>query len=422
MRFTTLFKPALRAEGSARVTLAWAANPPLAFHRARKPCQYRPFLQTVLLVFHVCCFLLFIYVLARLVTPLPLSWTCRGLIGLVLLLGAMNRLIFQVVFGNMFSPELPGGLLLVAGVIMGAVLFMAGLALIADIAALATAATRGREAAKRWLGRSRPVILGFSAVLGICAAYNGQKAPQINHVQVALQDLPHELEGTRVVQLSDLHISRLLGKRWLEDVVNRTNALEPDVIVITGDLIDGYVASRDSEMDPLRDLRATHGVFVSMGNHEYYFDYKAWSAKFRALGLQVLVNEHVTLERKGKQLVIAAVTDEAAETFGGEGPSTASAMEGVESAQTTILLRHRPTGILESQQRGVDLQLSGHTHGGMILGVERVVAAANDGLVSGMYQRGGTKIYVSNGTGIWNGFPLRLGRPAEIAEFTLSGP
>ncbi len=303
---------------------------------------------------------------------------------------------------------------------MGAVLFMAAMAFISDVIGLAMAATRGRDAARHWLGRMRPANIAISLVLCTCAAYNGQKAPQINHVHVGIAGLPRELEGMRVVHLSDLHLSRLLGRRWLQDVVDRTNALHPHVVVISGDLIDGYVAARGTELDPIKDLRATHGVFVSLGNHEYYFDHNAWSEKFASLGLRVLVNEHVAVGRDSSRLVIAAVADEAAGSFGGELPSTAKALEGVAASEPVILLRHRPSGVLDSQRFGVDLQLSGHTHGGMILGVDRVVAAANGGLVSGMYQRGGTRIYVNNGTGVWNGFPLRLGRPAEIAELTLS--
>ncbi len=373
-------------------------------------------------MFHLYCFLLYAYVLIRLVLPLQIAWPCRVVLGAILLVGAMNRLLCQLLFGNMFSPEMPAGIILAAGALMGAVLFMAALSLFADVIALILFAARRGQWAQRWLHQVRPLVLIIAGGLGVLAAYNGQKAPHITHVDIVLEDLAPPLDGLRVVQLSDLHVSALLGRRWLQEVVSQTNALKPDVVVITGDLIDGYVAARSSDLDPLQQLRATRGVYVSLGNHEYYFDHQAWSNRFNALGLEILVNRHVRLGPAGRELVIAAVADEAAATFGAQVPNAAKALQGVSPDQPIVLLRHRPTGIAESQQYGVDLQLSGHTHGGMISGVDLVVAAANDGLVSGMYQRGDTAVYVNNGTGIWNGFPLRLGRPAEITCFTLRAP
>jgi len=370
-------------------------------------------------VFHAYCFLLFAYVAVRVIYPIRVPLTYRIVALSVLLIGSMNRLLSQVSFGDMFSPELPGWIVLAAGAVMGAVLFMAALGMLADLAALLLLVSQGKGVAKQWLLRARPFVVGIALPLAAIAAYNGQKAPQVNEVEVQIEHLPKELDGLRLVQLSDLHVSRLLGKKWLHEVVVRANALNPDVIVITGDLIDGYVPARDFDISPLSELRPKKGVFVSLGNHEYYFDHRAWTRKFQTQGLYVLINEHVFIRQGGKHLVLAAVSDEAAEKAGAEMPDLRKALDGVSPAEPIVLLRHRPNGAADSQKLGVDLQLAGHTHGGMILGVDRVVAIANDGLVSGMYRRGGTNIYVNNGTGIWNGFPLRLGRPAEITVFTL---
>lgn len=370
-------------------------------------------------MFHVYCFLLFCYVLIRLILPLQIYWTYRTVIALALLMGAMNRYVCQLLFGDMFSPELPGAVVLGAGALMGTVLFAAAIGLAADAAAVIILAARGKAHASQWLRSARFVALAAGLLLACTAAYNGQKPAAVNEVDVTIQDLPPELDGLRIVQLSDLHVSRLLGKNWLHDVVVRANALNPDAMVITGDLIGGYVPVRDTDVSPLSGLRARQGVFVALGNHEYYFDPVAWTAKFRAQGMHVLINEHTAIERGGRRLIIAATSDEAAEKFGGEMPDPAKALRGVGADQPIVLLRHRPNGIYDSGRLGVDLQLAGHTHGGMIWGVDRVIANANDGMVSGMYQRGTTQVYVNNGTGVWNGFPLRLGRPAEITVFTL---
>ncbi|AWH51773.1 metallophosphoesterase [Stenotrophomonas sp. ESTM1D_MKCIP4_1] len=370
-------------------------------------------------MFHVYCFLLFAYVAVRVIYPIRVQLIYRIVALSILLIGSMNRLLSQVSFGDMFSPELPGWIVLAAGAVMGAVLFMAALGLLTDLTALLLLASRGKGAAKQWLLRVRPFVVGIALPLAAIAAYHGKKAPQVNEIEVRIEHLPKELDGLRVVQLSDLHVSRLLGKQWLHDVVVRANALNPDIVVITGDLIDGYVPARDNDISPLGQLRAKEGVFVSLGNHEYYFDHKAWTRKFQAQGLHVLINEHVLIGQRKKHLVLAAVTDEAAEKVRAEMPDLRKALDGVTAAEPIVLLRHRPNGVTESQKLGVDLQLAGHTHGGMILGVDRVVANANHGLVSGMYKRGSTNIYVNNGTGIWNGFPLRLGRPSEITLFTL---
>lgn len=244
--------------------------------------------------------------------------------------------------------------------------------------------------------------------------------PEIRHVPLQIAQLPAELSGLRLLQLSDTHVSPLLDRSWLKRVVDQTNAENPDVIVITGDLIDGWVRNRESDIAPLAELRARNGVYASLGNHEYYFDADAWTAQFEKLGIHTLRNSRITIVHNERKLVLAATTDEAAPEFDHAGPAATLAVGQTLPEDVVVLLRHRPTGLNESQQLGVDLQLSGHTHGGMIRGLDQVIARANGGFVSGLYQVGTTQLYVSNGTGIWNGFPLRLGRPPEITVFEFS--
>ena len=173
------------------------------------------------------------------------------------------------------------------------------------------------------------------------------------------------------------------------------------------------------DVEPLRALQARDGVWAVPGNHEYFFDYDAWLRHLAGMGIRFLANAHVTLERDGGVLVLAGVTDRSAPATGYPGPDLEAALAGAPSAASIILLDHQPKNAPLAAARGVALQLSGHTHGGMIRGLDRLVARGNGGYVSGAYAVGGMTLYVSNGTALWPGFALRLGRPSELTRITL---
>jgi predicted MPP superfamily phosphohydrolase len=202
-------------------------------------------------------------------------------------------------------------------------------------------------------------------------------------------------------------------------VVDRSNALGADVIVVTGDLIDGTLAARRADVEPLRGLRAPDGVWVVPGNHEYFFGYDAWMHHYAHMGMRVLSNEHTILTRDGSVLVLAGVTDLSVRGTRYPIPDLAAALSGAPPGAPIVLLDHQPGNAAQAAARGVALQLSGHTHGGMILGLDRLVARGNGGFVSGRYTIGGMTLYVNNGTGLWPGFALRLGRPSELTRITL---
>jgi predicted MPP superfamily phosphohydrolase len=227
------------------------------------------------------------------------------------------------------------------------------------------------------------------------------------------------MDGLTLVQLTDLHISRLFPEAWARAVVDRTNALAPDMILITGDLIDGTVDARKDDVEPLRDLHAPLGVLTITGNHEYYSGYGAWMDKYRELGLKLLSNDHVAVSRNGGTLYVAGITDAAAAGFADPLPDIHQALDGIPQGAPVILMAHRPGDAAAAADLGVGLQLSGHTHGGQIVGFHLLAKAANRGFVSGSYQVGKMMLYVSNGTGLWGGFPIRLGFPSEITYITL---
>lgn len=155
------------------------------------------------------------------------------------------------------------------------------------------------------------------------------------------------------------------------------------------------------------------------GNHEYFFDYDAWMRHLAGLGMHMLPNAHVVLERDGARLVLAGVTDLSAPGHGQPGPDLERALAGAPAGAPILLLDHQPRKAREAASRGVALQLSGHTHGGMIVGLDRLVAIGNGGFVSGRYDVEGMTLYVSNGTALWPGFALRLGRASELTRLTL---
>ena len=176
--------------------------------------------------------------------------------------------------------------------------------------------------------------------------------------------------------------------------------------------------ARRADIAPLRDLTATDGVHVISGNHEYILGYGMWMAHFTAMGLRSLENRHIVLDRDGSRLVLAGITDRASRRTG-HVRDLAAVLDCAPEGAPVILLDHQPSDARHAAGLGVALQLSGHTHGGLILGIDRLAAPANAGFVSGRYDVDGMTLYVNNGTALWPGFALRLGRPSELTRITL---
>lgn len=366
-------------------------------------------------------YLAYIYLVLRLIVPLPLQRATRIVLALALLLVCQHHVIQRWVFGTMYSPEIPRIFIILLGWLFCSFLLVLLLQLAADLVLLvAWALRRGRRFEARLTLRLRYATIVLAALLSAVGVGQAIQVPEVRRVELAIRDLPPALEGFRMVQLTDLHISRLMHEGWVREVVERSNALRPDLVVITGDLIDGSPQARARDVKPLADLAARHGVMASLGNHEYYFGAERWTRVFEGLGMRVLVNRHATIEHEDARLTVAGVTDRVAPRFDMEGPDTARAVLGAAPGAPVVLLSHQPIGVADNAEAGIDVQLSGHTHGGMIRGIDQVVKRANGGYVSGGYRVGGMQLYVSNGTGLWNGFPIRLGVAAEITEFVLT--
>ncbi|HWV38710.1 MAG TPA: metallophosphoesterase [Vulgatibacter sp.] len=265
---------------------------------------------------------------------------------------------------------------------------------------------------------------GAAAVLatgtGIVALRGGLGEVDVKEVPVKLERLPRELSGYTLVQLTDVHIGPLIGRRFVDQVVDKVNALKPDAVVITGDLVDGSVAELARHAVPLARIASRHGVYFVTGNHEYYSGVEQWMTHLERLGVRVLRNERVSLGDAGASFDLAGIDDEWAARYGrGHGPDLAKALAGRDAERELVLLAHQPKSVIGTAGAGVGLQISGHTHGGQIWPFTGLVHLAQP-YVAGLHRHGeDTQIYVSRGTGFW-GPPMRLGAPAEVTKIVLT--
>jgi predicted MPP superfamily phosphohydrolase len=302
---------------------------------------------------------------------------------------------------------------------MGLMLYLFLLAVVGD-AARGLAALSGHLAPeperRRLLARALAMLItGGAALIGIAGGVNVARGFAIKRVRVPLARLPKGASGYRIVQLTDVHIGPTIGRTFLESVVREANALDPDMVVITGDLVDGSVEELADLVEPLRDLRSRDGVFFVTGNHEYYSGADAWIAHLRTMGVRVLRNERVAIR---DVFDLAGVDDHsAARMLPHHGQDVEGALRGRDASRPVVLLAHQPKAIADAQRLGVDLQISGHVHGGQLLPFNWL-ARLDQPFVHGLHRAKDTWIYVSEGTGYW-GPPMRVGTRAEVTNIEL---
>jgi len=262
------------------------------------------------------------------------------------------------------------------------------------------------------------VFAGAAAALGL-GALAALRGPHLRHVDVPLADLPAQWEGLRIVQISDLHVGPTIGAAYVRRVVEMSNALAPDLVALTGDIVDGTVARLAHAVVPLADLVAKEGVFLVLGNHDYYSGAGPWVKQFESLGLQVLRNEYRLITRGAAQLVVGGVVDPAAYLdVPPQRPQPALAAAPEAGPAIRLLLAHHPKLAALAEQAGFDLQLSGHTHAGQFFPWTLAVRLVHAPHVAGLSRRGRLWVYVSAGTGTW-GPPVRLGTRPELTLLRL---
>ncbi|MEV7228465.1 MULTISPECIES: metallophosphoesterase [Polymorphospora] len=285
------------------------------------------------------------------------------------------------------------------------------------------AAEPGHDPARRLLlARGAAIFAGLTATgltgYGVSTALG---PPRIDRVSIPLARLPRALDGLRIATVSDIHIGPLLGRAHTQRIVDLINGLDADLVAVVGDLVDGPVAELGPAAAPLADLRARHGSFFVTGNHEYYAGAEEWVTEVDRLGLQVLENERREIVTPRGVLDVAGVNDPAGEGTGATGgPDFDRALGDRDPDRPVVLLAHQPVLAQEAAKYGVDLQLSGHTHGGQIVPFNLLVGLEQP-VVSGRGNVDGTEVYVTNGAGFW-GPPVRVGAPPQISLIELRSP
>ncbi|MEV6017480.1 metallophosphoesterase [Streptomyces sp. NPDC051997] len=263
------------------------------------------------------------------------------------------------------------------------------------------------------------VVGGTAAAVAVgtvgYGTYGVLRGPRVKRVTVPLAKLPRSAHGFRIAVVSDIHLGPVLGRGFAQKVVDTINSTQPDLIAVVGDLVDGSVKNLGPAAAPLAGLRARHGSYFVTGNHEYFSGAAQWVRQVRELGIHPL--ENARTELAGFDL--AGVNDLQGESEG-QGPDFGKALGDRDRTRACVLLAHQPVQIHEAVRHGVDLQLSGHTHGGQLWPGNFVAAAANP-TVAGLERYGDTQLYVSRGAGAW-GPPTRVGAPSDITVVELASP
>lgn len=365
-------------------------------------------------------------VILAFVWPLNFSRRTKIVLSVIVCLLPCKSYISLFVGGTPFDPEIPYNLTFITDLGRSTLIFLALCVILRSIANGITKLVKWSKQAALIPAQSPfYALLVFMVAFGL-ATYGtscGYGRPVLQKYDVTMDKLDPRFDGLKIIQLADIHVSAPTDVKMIYDMVKRINALEPDLVLIPGDIIDGSVEDRKPITDLLFDLKAKYGVFISTGNHEYYSGYTMWREYFEQGGFTSLDNRVLALtDNQGKTLLnLAGITDPVAERFGLPLPDIKGVTAGIDSTAPSIVLSHRPQFATDlAATKNVDLVLSGHTHGGLVVGLDRLVARANGGFVSGWYDlANNTKLIVSNGTMIWMGFPLRIGVPGQINEITL---
>jgi predicted MPP superfamily phosphohydrolase len=372
-------------------------------------------------------------VILTIVLPLPVGRTAKALLALAVILCAGRLAIMRALFGGMGGVEAGKALLYATSFLQDVVIFLFVLGALRGAVLLLSLPTIAIPGAAEGGAAFRRVLMGvnltlaltaFAALLSGLGLYWAAKVPEVREHTLALPNTPPELDGLRIAVIADLHISRFFDHKWSGELVKRVNALDPDLILMPGDLVDGAPALRAADVEPLSRLKSRYGKFFSAGNHEYISGLPEWLPVFQALGLQNLYNLNVPVRLRGTTIYLAGVTDPAAWGRNLPGPDLPAALRGVpDDGHLVILLEHRPSSARENAgDKRISLQVSGHTHGGLFPVLKALTKRANRGYLSGWYDVGQMKLFVHPGSGLWSGVPARILDPSEISLITLRAP
>jgi len=358
------------------------------------------------------------------VRPLRLSRRRALFLATALGVAFAKFMFFATVGRDGFTPNLPQCLIWAYGWLYGAAMLLTAAAF-AFLLLDGVACVVGFPVPLRAKRIRCAALAALAAALSLWGVYEGVRVPAVHRVEIVCPGLPASFDGYRIVHLSDLHCSTAARRARFERIVERVNALEPDLVAITGDFVDGTVASRRGDLAPLADIVAKDGVFGCTGNHERYWEWNRWRVALKDMGIVFPEESGVgIIGRAHDTLAVGGLVDPAFRPRIDGVPdygSAADAFVGAPDKAFRILLFHRPlTDAVGSADANVRLQLSGHTHGGAMPILRTLVEYKNEGRSGGLYEFAtGRYLHLSRGTGQWAGFPLRLFIPAEITELVL---
>ena len=362
-------------------------------------------------------FLVGCFIYWRTLHPVKAKWKYAAALPL-----ALASLKFPLVWllggPRLFAPEIPGWVIIFSGWLYGMMMLFFLILVFYEVLRPFLVRTRSKENKRKFDTKAHLSMFAATLLIVSIAVYNTVPVPEIKNYTVQVDNLPPQAEKLRIALLADLHADPVTGASRINDIVDLVLAEKPDVVAIAGDFVDGDTSKMAKELKPLAKLTSVkYGVFGVLGNHEFYSGCHAWLKEFDKLGIKMLNNANSQL---ACGVAIAGVTDKAARGRKFATPDFNAAMKGIDEKTPTVVLCHRPGEVFKTAKYpNAFLQLSGHTHGGMTPLLSWVVARSNSGLVRGRYQIDNTTLIISNGSGIWNGFPLRLGVPAEIVIVTL---
>jgi predicted MPP superfamily phosphohydrolase len=263
--------------------------------------------------------------------------------------------------------------------------------------------------------------IGVTGVVTSVGLYEARKKPEVKKVKIPIDELPSEFEGIKILQMSDIHVGQTIRRDFVETLVEMSNEIRPDMVVLTGDMVDGIREQLADELLSFRKIIAPLGKFLVPGNHEYYWGVGSWMSYWQEIGFSPLLNQHKVVEKNGAQLVMAGVHDYSSRHSDGTVSSPVDSLKGSPLSAVKILLAHQPRSVYQAAKAGFHLQLSGHTHSGQYFPYNLLIYFFQP-FVKGLNRFEKTWIYVNQGTGYW-GPPSRFGVPPEITLIELTkGP
>lgn len=295
--------------------------------------------------------------------------------------------------------------------------FLVSLVILRDLFAFADHLVTTTAYTNLYSSQATAALMGAPLVLMTLGNLVIKMGPRIKTMSFSFTNLPSEFDGLRILHITDLHIGSSLPSSFVEKLVARIVQVNPDLIVFTGDILDGFIEKHQKDVNMLKQLQPPHGVFFVPGNHEYYWDAPKGLQAFRDLGFHVLINQTAQISRGSATLQIAGIPDPAATHFQQEAPDLVRLQQLLSPNSFKILLSHQPSVAPKSTKLGIDLQLSGHTHGGQFFPWNWLIVFFEK-YSKGHYHLGNMQLYVNQGTGYW-GPQLRLGTYCELAEIIL---